>query len=163
MSRTVEKLMSSSVDQELRIQLLKQATHNGILVWKIDEVSRRMDEAVKGTTVSLFSAPFYSDSRGYKMCARYVVSILNFIYLLCIINILDFCYRCYLNRDGMGKGTHFSLFFVVMRGLYDALLRWPFRQRVTMTLLNQSGSRHVSDTFRPDTRSSFQRPVNRLG
>lgn len=71
-------------------------------------------------------------------------------------------YRCYLNGDGMGKGTHFSLFFVVMRGLYDALLRWPFRQRVTMTLLNQTGSRHVSDTFRPDVRSSsFQRPMNR--
>ena len=62
----------------------------------------------------------------------------------------------------MGKGTHFSLFFIVMKGLYDALLRWPFRQRVTMTLLNQSGRRHVSDTFRPDMRlSSFQRPVNR--
>ena len=71
MSRAVEKLMSSSVDQELRIQLLEQATHNGVLVWKIDEVSRRMDEAVKGITVSLFSAPFYSDPRGYKMCARY--------------------------------------------------------------------------------------------
>ena len=71
MSRVVEKLMSSSVDQELRIQLLEQATYNGVLVWKIDEVSRRMDEAVKGITVSLFSAPFYSDPRGYKMCARY--------------------------------------------------------------------------------------------
>lgn len=70
MSRAVEKLMSSSVDQELRIQLLEQATYNGILVWKIDEVSRRMDEAIKGITVSLFSAPFYSDTRGYKMCAR---------------------------------------------------------------------------------------------
>ena len=70
MTRAVEKLMSSSVDQELRIQLLEQATHNGVLVWKIDEVSRRMDEAVKGITVSLFSAPFYSDPRGYKMCAR---------------------------------------------------------------------------------------------
>ena len=70
MSRAVEKLMSSSVDQELRIQLLEQATHNGVLVWKIDEVTRRMDEAVKGITVSLFSAPFYSDPRGYKMCAR---------------------------------------------------------------------------------------------
>ena len=69
-SRAVEKLMSSGVDQELRIQLLEQATHNGILVWKIDEVARRMDEAVNGITVSLFSAPFYTDTRGYKMCAR---------------------------------------------------------------------------------------------
>ena len=70
LNRAVEKLMSSSVDQELRIQLLEQATHNGILVWKINEVSRRIDEGVKGMTVSLFSAPFYSDPRGYKMCAR---------------------------------------------------------------------------------------------
>ena len=85
--------------------------------------------------------------------------------ILYVSDILEYyvsCYRCYLNGDGMGKGTHFSLFFVVMRGLYDALLRWPFRQRVTMTLLNQSGSRHVSDTFHPNVRSpSFLRPVNR--
>ena len=70
MSKAIEKLMISSVDHELRVQLLEQATHNGVLVWKIDEVTRKMDEAVKGITVSLFSAPFYSDPRGYKMCAR---------------------------------------------------------------------------------------------
>ena len=40
------------------------------------------------------------------------------------------CARLYLNGDGMGKGTHVSLFFVVMRGAYDALLKWPFRQKV---------------------------------
>ena len=62
----------------------------------------------------------------------------------------------------MGKDTHFNLFFVVMRGLYDALLRWPFRQRVTMTLLNQDGREHVSNTLCPDQLyvSSFLRPRN---
>ena len=40
------------------------------------------------------------------------------------------CARIYLNGDGMGKGTHVSLFFVIMRGQYDALLKWPFRQKV---------------------------------
>jgi len=40
------------------------------------------------------------------------------------------CARLYLNGDGMGKGTHVSLFFVIMRGAYDALLKWPFRQKV---------------------------------
>jgi len=30
----------------------------------------------------------------------------------------------------MGKGTHVSLFFVVMKGDYDALLPWPFRHKV---------------------------------
>lgn len=40
------------------------------------------------------------------------------------------CLRLYLNGDGTGRGTHLSLFFVVMRGPNDALLRWPFNQKV---------------------------------
>ena len=60
----------------------------------------------------------------------------------------------------MGKGTHLSLFFVVMKGPFDALLSWPFKQKVTMTIINQAGKKHVTDTFRPDPQSnSFQRPT----
>lgn len=40
------------------------------------------------------------------------------------------CLRIYLNGDGTGRGSHLSLFFVVMRGLSDALLKWPFNQKV---------------------------------
>lgn len=40
------------------------------------------------------------------------------------------CLRIYLNGDGTGRGTHLSLFFVVMRGHSDALLKWPFNQKV---------------------------------
>lgn len=40
------------------------------------------------------------------------------------------CLRIYLNGDGTGRGTHLSLFFVVMKGPNDALLRWPFNQKV---------------------------------
>lgn len=70
------------------------------------------------------------------------------------------CARIYPNGDGMGKGTHVSLFFVVMRGQYDALLRWPFRQKVTMMILDQNQHEHVVDSFRPDpTSSSFKRPT----
>ena len=69
------------------------------------------------------------------------------------------CARLYLNGDGVGRGTHLSLFFVVMRGEFDALLRWPFRQKVTMMLLDQDNVEHVIDAFRPDpSSSSFQRP-----
>ena len=84
---------------------------------------------------------FYpSYSTGYKMCAR-----------------------IYLNGDGMGKGTHVSLFFVVMRGNYDALLKWPFRQKVTLTFLDQNNREHVLDAFRPDpTSSSIKRPVTEM-
>lgn len=50
---------------------------------------------------------FYTSKYGYKMCLR-----------------------IYLNGDGTGRGSHLSLFFVVMRGLSDALLKWPFNQKV---------------------------------
>ena len=40
------------------------------------------------------------------------------------------CTRIYLNGDGMGKNSHVSLFFVLMRGEFDALLPWPFQQKV---------------------------------
>ncbi len=64
------------------------------------------------------------------------------------------CARLYLNGDGMGKGTHLSLFFVVMKGNYDALLTWPFRQKVTLMLMDQNNHEHIIDAFRPDPNSS---------
>ena len=113
---------------------------DGILVWRIANVSQKMYEAMNTTETSFYSPPFYTSSHGYKMCAR-----------------------IYLNGDGMGKGTHISLFFVIMRGQYDALLRWPFRQKVTMMLLDQDNVEHVIDVFRPDPNSSsFQRPRREL-
>ena len=116
---------------------LQQFTnYDGQLVWKITEFDRKRSEAVNGQMVSFHSQPFHTSRNGYKMCAR-----------------------IFLNGDGMGRGTHISLFFVVMRGEYDAILRWPFRQRVTFMLLDQDNVEHVIHSFRPDPNSSsFQRP-----
>eukprot|EP00061_Rhincodon_typus_P011552 g36651.t1 len=128
-------------ETDLRFQLLETASYNGRLIWKIRDYTRRKQEAVSAKTLSLYSQPFYSSPFGYKMCAR-----------------------VYLNGDGMGKGTHLSLFFVVMRGEYDPLLPWPFRQKVTLTLLDQGPAKdHVSDTFKPDPNSSsFHRPQTEM-
>ena len=135
----LDRCLSSCLDQELRLQLLERATYNGVLLWKIDDFARRRKEAVDGVTMSLYSIPFYTSRHGYKMCAR-----------------------VYLNGDGMGKGTHLSFFFVVMKGPFDALLPWPFKQKVTLTILNQTGKKHVTDSFRPDPQSnSFQRPTQK--
>ena len=135
----LDRCLSSCLDQELRLQLLERATYNGVLVWKIDDFARRRKEAVDGVTMSLYSIPFYTSRHGYKMCAR-----------------------VYLNGDGMGKGTHLSFFFVVMKGPFDALLPWPFKQKVSLTIINQAGKKHVTDTFRPDPQSnSFQRPTQK--
>ena len=111
-------------------------SYNGVLVWKISNFALKQQDATSGRQTSFFSPCFYTSFHGYKLCAR-----------------------IYLNGDGMGKGTHISLFFAVMRGEYDAILRWPFRQKVTFMLLDQDNVEHVIDAFRPDPNSSsFQRP-----
>ena len=135
----LDRCLSSCLDQELRLQLLERATYNGVLLWKIDDFARRRKEAVDGVAMSLYSIPFYTSRHGYKMCAR-----------------------VYLNGDGMGKGTHLSFFFVVMKGPFDALLPWPFKQKMTLTIINQAGKKHVTDAFRSDPQSnSFQRPTQK--
>ena len=86
---------------------------------------------------SIYSAPFYSSTTGYKMCIR-----------------------LYLYGDGNARRTHMSLFFVLMRGEYDAILKFPFNHKVTFCLYEQTGQQcHIIDSFRPDIKStSFQRP-----
>lgn len=123
---------------DLRLQIHETASFNGVLMWKIRDYARRKQEAITGRTLSLYSQPFYTSQFGYKMCSR-----------------------VYLNGDGMGKGTHMSLFFVVMKGDYDNLLPWPFQQKVTMVVMDQDKRDHdLSDTFRPDPNSnSFKKPT----
>ena len=114
----------------------ENSSYDGQLLWKIPDYARKRNDAVTGQQVSFDSPCFYTSRHGYKMCAR-----------------------IYLNGDGIGKGTHISIFFGVMRSQYDALLRWPFRQKVTFMLLDQDNVEHVIDAFRPDPNSSsFQRP-----
>ena len=117
-------------------KLQHSTNYDGQLTWKITGFDRKRSEAVNGQMVSFYSPPFYTSRYGYKMCAR-----------------------IFLNGDGMGRGTHISLFFVVMRGEYDAILPWPFRQRVTFKLLDQDNVEHVIDAFTPNPNSpSFQKP-----
>ncbi len=121
----------------LLVQTLQATSYNGQFVWKIPEVGRRRDEAISGKTISLYSAPFYTNRFGYKLCLR-----------------------LYMNGDGSGKGTHLSFFLTIMKGEYDALLEWPFNQMVTLMLLDQSSKKkHIVQCFKPEsTSSSFWRP-----
>ncbi|XP_005803805.1 TNF receptor-associated factor 2 isoform X1 [Xiphophorus maculatus] len=135
---TMRDLQLSETEQLVRE--LQNCTYDGIFVWKINDFSRRRQDAVAGRTPAMFSPAFYSSKYGYKMCLR-----------------------LYLNGDGTGRGTHLSLFFVVMKGKCDALLKWPFSQKVTLMLLDQNNREHIIDAFRPDISStSFQRPISEM-
>ena len=50
------------------------------------------------------------------------------------------CIRAYLNGDGMGYKTHLSLFFVLMKGECDPLLKWPFEYKISMILVGKSNT-----------------------
>uniref|UniRef100_A0AAR2KWB9 TNF receptor-associated factor n=1 Tax=Pygocentrus nattereri TaxID=42514 RepID=A0AAR2KWB9_PYGNA len=138
LERTVSLRDISIVEMEGKMREMSAATYDGVFVWKISDFSKKRQDAVAGRAPAMFSPAFYTSKYGYKMCLR-----------------------IYLNGDGTGRGTHLSLFFVVMRGHSDALLKWPFNQKVTLMLLDQNNREHIIDAFRPDiSSSSFQRPVS---
>eukprot|EP00066_Takifugu_rubripes_P028447 XP_011617713.1 PREDICTED: TNF receptor-associated factor 2-like [Takifugu rubripes] len=138
LERTVSLRDLSIVEIDEKMRELSAATYDGVFVWKISDFTKKRQDAVAGRAPAMFSSAFYTSKYGYKMCLR-----------------------IYLNGDGTGRGTHLSLFFVVMRGHSDALLKWPFNQKVTLMLLDQNNREHIIDAFRPDiSSSSFQRPVS---
>ncbi|XP_030399879.1 TNF receptor-associated factor 1-like [Gopherus evgoodei] len=121
-----------------RVEALEQTSYNGQFLWRLPDIGRKMQQALSRQTPALTSPSFYTGRYGYKLCLK-----------------------VYLNGDGTGAGTHISLFLVLMRGEYDCWLKWPFHHKVTFTLLDQVGERHVSSSFRPsEASSSFQRPVS---
>ena len=94
---------------DLRLQCTETANFEGVLIWKIGGYRQRKLQAVGGRLVSLYSQPFYTSRYGYKMCAR-----------------------IYLNGDGAGRGSHLSLFFVVMQ--VTAVLRLAQRTMVILKM-----------------------------
>ena len=122
------KTLQSKIS-ELQLQLQSSISyHDGVFLWRIPDIRRKKHEAVEGRVTSICSIPFYTGRNGYKMCIR-----------------------AYLNGDGVGYKTHLSLFFVLMKGEFDALLKWPFKEKVTLTLVEQNHrKRNIVQTFKPN-------------
>lgn len=148
LNQNVQMLQASVTQQtivvdELRLRqdILDVRTTNGTFVWKIPDIRRRYREAVDRRTVSIYSPPYFTSPQGYRICTR-----------------------VYLNGDGIGKGTHISVFFVLMKSEHDNLLVWPFKQSVRFTLINQTNqSASISEAFAPDLNSpSFQQPESEM-
>ena len=136
-----EELTKSIADMDLKIQLQENKTKNGELIWKIDRIDYRMAQARLGKMVALHSAPCYTKQYEYKYCTR-----------------------LYLHGDGMGRSTHISIFFVVMKSEYDQLLTWPMHKRITFELINHNNEADgIIESFVSNPRSSsFQRPTNNM-
>ena len=128
-----------SILKECYEELLQSCSScDGTFSWRIPEVRRRIRDAKTSSVTSIYSRPFYTGKNGYKMCIR-----------------------AYLNGNGTGKGTHLSVYFVLMKGEDDGLLKWPFRPKVSLILVDQDQRRNIVHTFIPDPQSSsFKRPVD---
>lgn len=105
--------------QEMRERLarLERAPNkeDGKLLWIISDYSQNLEDARRGVNRWLYSEPFFSGRYGYKL--RACVSLFG---------------------DEQGYGTHLSVYIAIMKGKYDALLPWPFRQEVKFHLLDQN-------------------------
>ncbi|MBN3281328.1 TRAF1 factor, partial [Polyodon spathula] len=136
------ELQSRCLGYERALQHLQSrggatASENGTLVWKIKGFSASLREPERSVALSLHSPAFLSHPFGYRLCLR-----------------------LYPRGDGVGRGSHASLFLCVMRGEWDDVLPWPFRHKVTFSCLDSSGGgSDVREAFLPDPLSaSFQKP-----
>ena len=71
------------------------------------------------------------------------------------------CLRLYMDGDGSGKGIYSPLLLpTVMRGDYDAQLKWPFDQVFQLIFVNQEQQGgDIVHLFKPDPASpSFKQP-----
>nr|XP_032644603.1 TNF receptor-associated factor 4 [Chelonoidis abingdonii] len=133
--------------QRQEIQELRQdveelsVSSDGVLIWKIADYARKLQDSKVRSNYEFFSPPFYTHRYGYKL----QVSV-------------------FLNGNGSGEGSHLSVYIRVLPGQYDNLLEWPFSYRVTFSLLDQSDPslskpQHITEAFNPDPNwKNFQKP-----
>ena len=139
-SQLVQTLQDEVVRLKCHVAAIKRNTFIVLFPWKIQNASKCIEDARTGKCMSIDSPSFLSNPNygcGYKMCLR-----------------------LYMLGDGIGKGTHMSLFFVVMKGEFDNILQWPFTHKVTFKLINQCGGGcNVVESICPDPfSSSFHQP-----
>ena len=130
--------------RRLAVQLDRaQTSYNGVLIWKINDVSSKIAEArsQNGGCLELISSPFYTSQQcGYKLQAS-----------------------LFLNGNGAGENSHMSVYIKLLPGEFDGILRWPFKHTVSFTMLDQTPERkdavNVVESFLPDPSwPNFQRP-----
>ena len=111
-----------------------QMSYDGCLTWKITKVRSWLLE-----NEPLDGPIFYTGRYGYKMSVKLTQR-------LC--------------QSGLEKSV--SLSFVIMKGEYDSLLRWPFQQKITMMVIDQDKetSQHLLHIIYPDSSAPFLRPIS---
>lgn len=91
-------------------------------IWKIDNFSEMLRKAKREEKFKIKSQPFYSHSCGYKLQLS-----------------------LYPNGHGSGTNSHLSVYYNVLKGEYDALLPWPVKITMKITLIDQHPGEILKD------------------
>ena len=111
-------------------------------ILEITEVQQRRQAGVNGEPIAFFSPAIHTDSYEYRLGVR-----------------------VYLNGVENESGRYVAIFVNMMMGKFDNIqVRWPFTQRITLSILDQSGAkRHISQSMhaKPNL-SAFQKPTEAI-
>lgn len=138
----VARLSAEVADLGVRIQNIhttrqSNPDNTGILLWKIPDFKNEIAAARLHSDLGSFYSDFFCARSGHLLRAR-----------------------IYPNGDGLGKKTHVSVFLTIYKSKNDRNLEWPFKEKVTMSVVDSEGQVLCQDHFRPDPgSSSFQKPV----
>ena len=106
---TTVRLENKTVELENKFSALKAQMDGEPLEFKLTDYRKK-----KENNAIVQSPSYYTSPSGYRMAIR-----------------------VYVNGEGPGKGTHVSVFPFIIRGRYDAQLKWPLIGDITFTLVNQ--------------------------
>ena len=122
-SALLESKDQELVEKEKEIAQLKQDTkptphlHQVNFCFTLDKFKHHREN-----DITWYSKPFYTHSRGYRICVR-------------------------IDANGLRDSNYVSLFTCIMKGEYDDELSWPFHGKITVELLNQKADEHYAYTL----------------
>ena len=120
-------LLERQLKEKLNEKQVNEAVHKVMqmktrFIWKIDNFSEMLRKAKRDEKFKIRSQPFYTHSCGYKLQLS-----------------------LYPNGNGSGTNSHLSVYISVLKGEYDALLPWPVKITLKITLIDQQPSEILQD------------------
>ena len=137
--------MKLQLDQcHVEIDDLKYGTTNGTLIWKLCNFRASLNNALSHKNFSMYSPAILTSKFGYKLCAQLFPA-----------------------GSTDCNGRYMSIYFHLLPTEHDDVLRWPFSNKISFTLIDQvddgDEAKNVSYTIIPAPNgSNYQKPNQKM-
>ncbi|XP_065661218.1 TNF receptor-associated factor 5-like [Hydra vulgaris] len=126
-------------DIRYKILLINSVTNDGSYLWKIDNFSKKLEDALAGRTIELFSPPLMTDPSGYRFCA--IVMLAG-----------DLRFNKY-------SQNFISVYISILPSPFDEVLTFPFPYKIDISLVSViKGKQNHTQRLKPDENIAFQKP-----